>query len=283
MKCAPHRVGDPTLYNCFTRNELIRIIESYNSFTEICGENSNSCYKVKRINNIDNKSEEELYNSLAKRLSKLCKDENCWMNLQFIEEIPDSSFVENLKFFVFKPKMYGDRWKWLSTMDINYVLKQYEHFDSTFKFLGAQPCDFLELINKKDINNILNDKNIKKIGIVLNWDTHNNRGSHWVSIFIDKNEKIPTIEYFDSTGDSPNDNKWIKKTLNYLKNSKTLKNSNLLINKMEHQKGNTECGVYSIYFIIQRILGNDFKSITEKIVDDNDMNLFRDFIFQLDN
>lgn len=272
MKCSPHRsesLGDSNLYTCFTKDELVKIAESYNSFTKIC--EKGSCYKVKKINNPQDKSLEQLYKSLKVRFSALCKDEHCWVNLSFLEKIPDKQFLENLKYFVFKPKMTGGRWKWLSTMDINYVLKQYEKFDDSFYFLGAQPSDFLEISK----NEVIFPRQKRKIGLVLNWDTHDRSGSHWVAIFIDMDNK--TIDYFDSTGDSPKENKHITSVLQFFK--KQIPGSKIMINKKVHQKGNTECGVYSIYFIIQRILGNDFKSITDHIIHDNDMNLFRDFIF----
>jgi hypothetical protein len=271
MKCSPHRSEDKDLYKCFSKEELVKIAESYNSFTKIC--EKGSCYRVKKISNLQDKSVKELYKSLYVRFKEICKDEDCWVSLSFLETIPDKKFLENLKYFVFKPKMIGGRWKWLSTMDINYVLKQYEKFDDTFYFLGAQPCDFLKL----GPNPLpLLPKGKKKIGLVLNWDTHDRSGSHWVAIFIET-EDDKNIDYFDSTGDSPKGNKHIFSVLQFLK--KQIPGSKIRINKRVHQRENTECGVYSIYFIIQRILGNDFKSITDHIIHDKDMNLFRNFIF----
>jgi hypothetical protein len=275
-KCSPHRINDSTLYKCFSKHELVKIAKSYNSFTEICKEDT--CYKVKTIEDIDKMDTETLHKILSKRLSKLCKDEHCWLNLSFIEEIPDKEFVENLKYFVFKPKMYGNRWKWLSTLDINYVLKQYEKFDPHFLFLGAQPADFLNLVDEKSLLETIRNDNVKKIGLVMNWDTHKGSGSHWVAIFIDKKEN--SVEYFDSTGDSPKENKHILKTLGFL--MKYLGKKELKINKNVHQRGNSECGIYSIYFIIQRIINNDFDSVTNAIIHDDKMNLFRDFIFIMD-
>jgi hypothetical protein len=34
------------------------------------------------------------------------------------------------------------------------------------------------------------DKNITKIGIIFNLDNHNESGSHWVSLFIDLEDKF---------------------------------------------------------------------------------------------
>lgn len=147
-KCSPHRAFDNNVSDassCFTHSELIKIAKSYNSFRKICKNDKNLCYPVKRINDIHKKSKESLYKSLEKRFKNLCPDESCWVTLDFIDKIPDSEFIHTLKYFTFKPKMTGNRWKWLSTMDINFVLQQYQLVDPTFRFLGAQPSDFLDL------------------------------------------------------------------------------------------------------------------------------------------
>lgn len=274
-RCSPHKSSNE--YTCFSHQELINLANSYNSFRKICKKNK-ECYPVKRIRDVESKTKQELYNDLQSRFQLLCKDESCWVSLDFIDKIPDKQFVHNLKYFTFKPKMSGGRWKWLSTMDINFVLKQYELVDPTFRFLGAQPSDFLKLQrNPEQLFNksvLLND-NIQHLGLVLNIDPHNSPGSHWVAIYI---ENLNTLEYFDSTGDHFNKYPQIKRTIfkicKYLNIDTTIK-----INKEVHQTGDTECGVYSIYFIIQRILGNDFETVSKSIVKDNAMNLFRNVIF----
>ena len=85
-----------------------------------------------------------------------------------------------------------------------------------------------------------------------------------------------TIEYFDSTGSPPNKN--IMKTLKALVNAERC--SVLKISDFEHQKGNTECGVYSMYFILQRLEGVSFEEINEKRITDKCMNDYRDELFR---
>ena len=53
-----------------------------------------------------------------------------------------------------------------------------------------------------------------------------------------------------------------------------------LYNKKQHQSENSECGVYAIYFLIQRLLNFDFKTITNNIITDKQMNDFRSVIFR---
>lgn len=274
-RCSPHRKDSDS---CFSHQELIDLAKSYNSFRKIC-KKAKSCYPVKRILDIESKSKKELYNELESRFRLLCNDESCWVTLDFIDKIPDKQFVHNLKYFTFKPKMSGGRWKWLSTMDINFVLNQYQLVDPTFKFIGAQPSDFLKL--EKNSKNLFNKQKLKNegiqhLGLVLNIDPHHSPGSHWVAIYI---ENLSTIEYFDSTGDPINKYPQIKRTLFKICKYLDIDPTHIQVNKEIHQTGDSECGVYSIYFIIQRVLGNDFETVSKSIVRDSVMNLFRNVIF----
>ena len=49
----------------------------------------------------------------------------------------------------------------------------------------------------------------------------------------------------------------------------------LQYNQIQHQFGNSECGVYSINFILRLVKGELFESITKNITKDDDMNLNR--------
>ena len=52
------------------------------------------------------------------------------------------------------------------------------------------------------------------------------------------------------------------------------------INTIEHQKKDSECGVYSLNYIISRLHGRTFEDITENIVRDNIMNSNRQKYFR---
>lgn len=53
-----------------------------------------------------------------------------------------------------------------------------------------------------------------------------------------------------------------------------------LINKIPHQYGNNECGVYCTYFITERLKGNSFFSIVCNKIKDEKMNKFRNKFFR---
>ena len=77
-------------------------------------------------------------------------------------------------------------------------------------------------------------------------------GSHWVSMFINVKKKF--IYYFDSAGQP------IPDQLMKLVNEITKQGKALGINfkfdqnyPVEHQYGNTECGIYALYFIVHML------------------------------
>jgi hypothetical protein len=278
--CSPN-INIKKHYTCFTHDELINITKALNDY--------NVKYKNnKRKENIDSKiidlnknySTKKLWYKIYNRLKNICQYEYCWIDLKFIDSIPDKDLRNKIKYFTFKPKMTIEQYSWLSTNDINYVLKQYEKVDKNFKFLGALPSDFYKIISKNMLNEMYNDiYNYIRIGLIFNLDTHNLNGSHWTALYIDNDLK--TIEYFDSVGNRPNKyiNKIVKKIqLNLMKKFK--KNYKILINDVEHQTQNSECGIYSIYYIIHRLFGNSFIELSTNIIKDEDMNKFRYNIFR---
>lgn len=279
--CSPNiKIDDH--FSCFTMNELVHISDAFNK------------YKYKKSNQkIDlnkNYTKKELWNEIYKRLQNICKYEYCWIDLKFIDSIPDKNLRKKIKFFTFKPKMTIKQYSWLSTNDINYVLQQYEKVDKNFKFIGALPSDFYDVISKNELYNIYDDIfKYMRIGFVFNLDRHHLNGSHWVGLYIDNNKK--SIEYFDSLGDPPNKYilKFIKKVNSKLNKKFNQEQENgqgskqkyvININKIEHQLDNSECGIYSIYFIIHRLFGNSFDELTTNIIRDEDMNKFRFNIFR---
>jgi hypothetical protein len=123
-----------------------------------------------------------------------------------------------------------------------------------------------------------------KIGIVFNTDPHYKGGSHWISLFI--NIKKGTIFFFDSAGDK------IPKQIMKLVEKITEQGKQLHppINfhfdqnhPVEHQFGNTECGMYSLFFIIfmlqDKITGGHLK---KKIYKDKFIEQYRKIFFNED-
>jgi hypothetical protein len=215
-----------------------------------------------------------IWEQLKKNMLNVCDTERCWLRQKFIANNMDSTLLT----YTFAPDS-PPTWKtnineWLSSIDIENVMKQYENKFSNFVFIGPSPIDFDTHIEqdecvwdelcKFNLNTYLqNGKN--KIGMIFNTDTHDKDGSHWVSMFIDIKKKF--IFYFDSNGNKPQ--KEIIILQNRIKQQGKMLGIDFIIDSnypKEHQKSSTECGMYSLYFISNLIkdekMPNFFKTHT---------------------
>jgi hypothetical protein len=182
---------------------------------------------------------------------------------------------------------------WLKTSDIEEVMKQYEGLYPDFKFIGPVPIDFAQVM--PDIIMVdyakLYQNGIKRIGIVFNTDPSYKDGEHWISLFVNLSLPKPSISFYDSVAICPAPSE-ITQYINYIiSQTPALQkkwnagggNGNVKFstncNTVKHQKKNTECGVYSMYYITESLKGKSFKQISNKIIRDEEMNKKRDKFF----
>ncbi len=298
MKCAPSKKYSDG--SCFTIDSLKKIASNYNK---------------KNANKIDlNLDKSKLVEELEKRLANKCSDQTCWLRLDVVKELDNEDIETN----TFRPRGPSKKYEWLSTSHINEVIEQYQAIHKDFLFLGAVPLDFEDLpvlgIDNLDFAD-LEKQGKKKIGLVINLDEHWKDGSHWVGLFsdLDKNQ----IYYFDSLGKKPlkRTRKFVNKIAKYLYNKKygeklpindiiqkiksinkvggksslgsnvhikNLLNGNFDIryNHIQHQFENSECGVYSINFIVRLVSGESFDNVINNITKDEQMNSNRKVYFR---
>jgi hypothetical protein len=269
MVCSPHIEMKQTLAlrnTCYTPAILDHIKREYNK----------SHPPEKHIVSVD---PSEIWMELDKRLSH-CKTEDCWL-----AQIRDKHLRKKIDRYVFAPdKPY--EWKrnpteWLSNYDILNVLEQYEIVYPEFEFIGPTPIDFDTRLGKTpnpyDIGNetvyetshgkkcVWNDlchfslsSKIRhkkyKIGVIFNLDKHNQSGSHWVSLFVDVRRKY--IFYFDSAGgEMPPEIRALMDRIHEQASGLRIKLKEYANGEWQHQRGNTECGMYSLFFIITMLTG----------------------------
>jgi hypothetical protein len=190
----------------------------------------------------------------------MCRNEACWM-----KRIMDA---EPAGFNAFAPEAPNswtrDPDQWLTSDDIETVMKQYEDKFPAFEFLGPSPSDYnarkvagvcvWEELCNFSLKNYM-DSGTHKIGVVFNTDPHTEDGSHWVSLFINIAPDNNYIFFFDSTGYRP------QKEIREFINTVTAQGRALGIrfkyyeNRKQHQKLNTECGMYSLFMIVNLIEG----------------------------
>lgn len=264
--CAPHKSKNSK--TCFTRESLIKIAKSLGLIKSIKG-----C-KLRT---------DKLWNMIRVKLEGKCKnDETCWVDkVDKIRKLRDPT----IHMFTFKPKMpkeWGnDKHTWLDTNNIFNVMVQAELVHKDFVFFGPVPSDCPTSIECElsDLDpNKLKKKKINKIGIVFNLDVSTGPGTHWTAVFID----IPRaeVDYFDSYGSKPIPliNKFMTKMAD-----KFEKNNNkptLIYNDKRHQFGGSECGMYSMYFILKRLTGHEMYKIAKEKITDKRMNDLRKVFYR---
>jgi hypothetical protein len=256
-------------------------------------ESAYTCFTLKQLKELRNlwnvrhpdvpitaESKPDIWNALYDGNKHACDRESCWMAQEFAKYKTDSDDWKQ----VFAPKA-PESWKknpvtWLTSTDITAVMKRYELKHSRFEFIGPAPIDFDSPDTNRgtcvwpelcefSVKDCLSRKKTK-IGIVFNTDPHYKSGSHWIAMFVDLDKRF--IHFFDSTGDPcpkqitvlreriQSQAKALGKSLKYDDNE-----------GVKHQRENTECGVYCLYFITSLLTGKHsmrtFKSKTEKFRD----------------
>ena len=274
-----------------------------------------------------NKSIENIYNELKKNLTKYKKTNNkeyCWLKLSAFKKIFISS--DNL-FIPEMPTEWCDdirEWResqidapWLSNYDIDGIIEQYEMKYKNFKFLGSTPIDFRQKKYGSCVLNIFNEDDEKSkwlkntgnkekycnynpggykgknvFGIVFNTDKHDGGGKHWMALYINVTKKI--ILFFDSAVTYAHLHPEITKFVENIKKQYNDKNFTFKYNNIQHQQSNSECGMYSIYFILTMLdadesnnydsmkMFNTYFNSSEKTITDKLMVLYRTKLFRSD-
>jgi hypothetical protein len=223
---------------------------------------------------------------LASEIGCEASNERCIVNRSNIPYKEKKRILE----LYFRPPM-PQAWKvkpdtWLNSDDIQVVMKQYEKAYPFYKFLEVAPIDFsIKDPYQEDPKKCLNENfckvNLqeelkvgkKVLGAIFNLDPHTKGGSHWVGLCIKLEENL--VCYFDSYGVEPPPQ--IARFMRYL----TMQNPKMTLqsNGRRFQYSNTECGMYSLYFIIRMIGGESFKQFCKKRIPDKYMLQFRKILF----
>jgi hypothetical protein len=242
LNCSPENKNKD--YTCYSDTDLYKLRDMWNARHP--------------DRPIKTKNTKKIWEQLKEYYATICNKESCWVrqmtkNTKLEQELLDAFAPESPKDWKKNPN------EWLSSLDILQVMNQYEKKYKCFDFLGPSPIDYdahklygecvWEELCHFDISEQIK-KGHNKIGVIFNLDPHYKGGSHWVSLFI--NVKQKTIFFFDSAGESiPSQIKKFVDTV--IQQGKQLSppidfkfDENYPV---EHQYGNTECGIYSIFFI----------------------------------
>ena len=275
INCSPKNKKEINDYTCYTDKSLFKLRDLWNARHPDIKINTNN--------------PKEIHSLLAQFLGNVCNKESCWLKQKGVFGVIENDMVDS-----FAPESPPE-WKknpneWLSSIDIIDVMKQYEKAYKCFDFIGPSPIDFdtrklygecvwNELCNFNVADQVKNGKT--KIGIILNTDPHNEPGQHWISLFINIVKK--QIFFFDSTGDKPP--KEVITFINRIKEQGSKLSPKIVFKYdssegVEHQYGNTECGIYSLYFIVHMLEDKTTSHyLKTHILRDNYINKFRKIYF----
>lgn len=275
-RCAPGINFDSV--SCIKLGLLIKLAQAYN-------EDSSHKDEIKMSNKLETlnpkKYKRYLVREIHKRVGDKCSSQKCWTEQSFINNM-DKFGREELEKFTFRPEGPEGKFEWLNTYNINDVMKQYENKHRDFKYMGTVPMDFddIDRLGIRKLNyEDLAKKGKTKLGIVFNLDESWKRGSHWVSMYADL--KKNKVLYFDSYGLPPEPR--VRKLMRRISKAieKMNPGSDVIAdhNKVRHQFKNSECGVYSINFIVRMLRGDEFKDVCNSKTSDDQINKCRKAYF----
>jgi hypothetical protein len=286
--CAPIR-ENKSKYTCFDDDALVRIATEYNR------EHNDKIVVPSRLTE---ESRMALWKEIKLRLQRIapCPQEFCWIDVDFVRRLK----LEDR----FRPSMPEEWTKdmntWLNNFDIEGVLNQYETMTADFEFIGPVPIDFDSKIGSlgQCVSDALCQLSVeklwrngkRKLGVVFNLDPHYKGGSHWVAMYCDLS--AGTIYFFDSYGVEPPQQVIV--LMNRIKEqgdklvgglirtriaSRLPKNPNyreiskegpfrIYYNKRQFQFGNSECGPFSMNFIVDLLTGKSFTQFVSRPLTD---------------
>ena len=302
MKCAPSKKYSDG--SCFSIETLKIIAENYNK------KNKNKI--------IIDQSKDQLVKELESKLLDTCDEQTCWLRLDIVKELNNEDILTNT--FRPKGPAKKYEWLSTTHINDVIEQYHTLNKDFLFLGAVPLDFEDLPILGIGDLNfNELEKQGKNKIGLVINLDEHLKDGSHWVALYTDLkksqvyffdslgrkplkrirkyinkitkylynkkyNSNLPindVIEKIKNVKGNKNDDSINK----LIKNNKYL--SNLLgggfdirYNNIQHQFDNSECGVYSINFIIRLVSGESFDSVINDITKDEEMNSNRKVYFR---
>jgi len=272
LRCSPKgNKFDANNFSCYANSTLQKLKNLWNS---------------KSQQKIFSNDPKDIWSQIKKKFNGVCDKESCWAYKLAVGDL--SKEIIDKSFSPLRPKSWDkNKEEWLSDHDIEQVLDQYEAAYKCFHFFKPSPIDFCAYDGSRKVSSEICDVKLKdlilkgktKLGFVFNTDPHTKSGSHWVSLFV--NIKKKWIFFFDSVGDTA--------PLNVKSLIENIKKQGLELgidfkddenHPHEVQFLNNECGMYSLYFILNMLMDKHnpeyFK--THKIPD-KEMNNYRKIYF----
>lgn len=278
LRCAPRPGQMEKSYSCFSDKTILSLRNEWNKTNK-----NDTCAET---------DPKKIWMFLDSRLRNQCDRESCWLKQPFARAKFKREFIE-----IFAPKSPSS-WRknpneWLSSDEIEDVMQQYEKSYPCFLFLGPSPIDFDKKFKhgecvwnelcKFDLQKHM-DNGKSKFGFSFNTDEHDGEGEHWVSMFLNMKSHPPMLFYYDSAGDRiPVRIKRLADRI--IEQGKELTPTPMHIKfdqnaPVEHQFKDSECGIYSLFFIVHMLEDKITKEyLKSHVIKDDYVEKFRDIYF----
>ncbi len=266
----------PPITDCkFGNNDEIcatgPVLNSIKKLIENLSKDNNKYYR-----NI--KSSEEIIDT-AKKLTN-CESESCVIASKDFINMFGKNKSNEIKREIFKPWGPKDS-TWLSNVNIDEVLDQWTGIYPGYNHI---PFKMNDTLKKVKMHNIVKN-GMHCFSIAINTDRSSGPGIHWFCVYGDfNNDSAPkTLEYFNSSGSKPSRevHEWLHKIKHDTEKNLGDDTKIILVHKNDLQKGESECGLFVLWYIYNRLNGTPYREFFESESADDDMMFeFRKHIFR---
>ena len=245
---------------CYRKKDLIEIALNWNRDNPM----------GKQIS-VNNKSKKKLWESIR---SEMGDDEKKWGDISIVRK----------RFAPTVPHEWNiNDHTWLDNFTLDKIMRYFKKKYKGFHFENATSIDFerkdlhgnctvSELCKYKMINLV---NKYSSFGTILNTEPSFMSGRHWNALYVDIKKR--RIYFYDSFGVAP-----FKEVMTFMDRLKREGDEihgsgswNIKSNTFSHQKSTSECGMFSVYFIIRMLVGESFESFIRRNVTDEYVNCLR--------
>lgn len=231
----------------------------------------------------------ELVVDTVKHLIGVEKEADIYENKAY-QNFTGHSHARHVLNTLFKAKGPADSTALLDNFNIDETLTKWalhsqEEFGKKFLNIPFQMIDFAKTrteLAQLDVKALI-DNGYDSFGVVVNTDVSTGRGIHWFCLYGDLRSDPVQLEYFNSSGFPPRAEiqAWLEQTVMTLAKSNIPATIIYATGGRQIQYSKTECGVWSLVYILSRLTNHKPSWIATVGANDDDMVEFRRRLFRL--
>lgn len=233
--------------------------------------------------------------ALVKNTLNVVNEQDIWHDSRFRRTIGMShQDVDDVVLRTYKVRGPADSTALLNNMNIDSVMEQwarnYRMHGKAFYHMAFQMIDFAETggeLANLSLAELINKK-YDCFGVVINTDVSTGGGKHWFCVYGDLchegTDADPiVIEFFNSSGNGPVDQmlEWMEGTIHEMWRDHKLRVEWVRAAPTRLQNSNTECGMWSLMYIKNRLDGHDVDYFYKAGIKDSDMIKARQQLFRI--